>query len=248
MAGAWVEGGDLPLKYAGVSPCFRREVGSHGRDTLGIFRVHQFDKVEQFGVTPPDPAMSAAMLADMLRNASDFYASLGIPHRLVRIVSGALNHSAACKVDLEAWFPASQTYRELVSGSNCTDYQARRLNIRMRAPTPPAPPGGAARGKAPSTPSSHHASGPGSSSGSARPGSGLPPSPFVHMLNCTLTATQRTLCAVMENHQTHEGFWVPAPLRPYLGGQDFVKFRRPLTASAGRLLLSALKHSRGGRG
>lgn len=120
----------LPVRYCGLSTCFRKEVGSHGRDTLGIFRVHQFEKIEQFCITSPKDGKSWKMFDDMLKNSEDFYQSLGIPYRLVNIVSGKLNNAAAKKIDLEAWFPASKTFRELVSCSNCTDYQSRRLDIR----------------------------------------------------------------------------------------------------------------------
>ncbi|GFH09742.1 AA_TRNA_LIGASE_II domain-containing protein, partial [Haematococcus lacustris] len=119
-------------RYVGLSTCFRREAGSHGKDTAGIFRVHQFDKVEQFAITSPGQP-SWDMLDRMVQTAQDFYTSLQLPHRSVRVVSGALNLAAAAKVDVEAWFPASETYRELVSASNCTDYQARRLDIRLRS-------------------------------------------------------------------------------------------------------------------
>ncbi|GJN30591.1 hypothetical protein PR202_gb18906 [Eleusine coracana subsp. coracana] len=122
--------GQLPIKYAGYSTCFRKEAGAHGRDTAGIFRVHQFEKIEQFCITSPNGNDSWEMHEEMIKNAEDFYKELGIPYRVVSIVSGALNDAAAKKYDLEGWFPASQTYRELVSCSNCTDYQARRLGIR----------------------------------------------------------------------------------------------------------------------
>jgi len=124
----WLDPKTLPLRYAGFSTCFRKEAGAHGKDTLGIFRVHQFEKVEQFVLTAPED--SWAMHEVMLKNAQDFYDSLGIPYRVVSIVSGALNNAAAKKYDLEGWFPGSQEFRELVSCSNCTDYQARELNIR----------------------------------------------------------------------------------------------------------------------
>lgn len=126
----WLDEKDVPIRYAGYSSCFRKEVGSHGRDTLGIFRVHQFDKIEQFCVTSPKDNNSWEMMEEMIKNAEDFYKALGLPYRVVNIVSGALNNAAAKKLDLEAWFPASKTYRELVSCSNCTDYQARRLEVR----------------------------------------------------------------------------------------------------------------------
>lgn len=124
---------ELPIKYCGLSTCFRKEVGSHGKDTLGIFRVHQFEKIEQFVVTSPKDNKSWEMFDEMINNSEMFYQSLNIPYRIVNIVSGALNNAAAKKYDLEAWFPGADEgneYRELVSCSNCTDYQARRLNVK----------------------------------------------------------------------------------------------------------------------
>lgn len=129
-ADEWITEADLPRKFIGYSTCFRKEAGSHGRDQLGIFRVHQFEKLEQFCVTSPDDNLSWSMLDEMIGNAEEFYQSLNIPYRVVNICSGALNDAAAKKYDLEAWFPASGAYRELVSCSNCTDYQSRRLEAR----------------------------------------------------------------------------------------------------------------------
>lgn len=126
----WLDPSKLPLKYAGYSTCFRQEVGSHGRDTTGIFRVHQFNKVEQFVITSPHDNKSWEAFHDMISNAEEFYQSLGISYQVVDIVTGALNNAAARKFDLEAWFPGSGAFRELVSCSNCTDYQSRRLQIR----------------------------------------------------------------------------------------------------------------------
>ncbi|MFX1322986.1 MAG: serine--tRNA ligase [Promethearchaeota archaeon] len=119
----------LPLKYAGVSSCFRREAGSHGKDTLGIFRVHQFEKVEQFIFCKPEHSWK--LYEELIENVKEIFQDLKIPYRIVNIASGELNDNAAKKYDLEAWFPASENYRELVSCSNCTDYQARKLKIRM---------------------------------------------------------------------------------------------------------------------
>ncbi|KAI0686328.1 serine-tRNA ligase [Cytidiella melzeri] len=129
-SGEWFENPEtqLPIKYAGYSTCFRKEAGSAGRDMWGIFRVHQFEKVEQFCVTHPEKSWE--MLDQMVANSEAFYQSLGIPYRVVAIVSGALNLAAAQKYDLEAWFPFQGEYKELVSCSNCTDYQARRLEVR----------------------------------------------------------------------------------------------------------------------
>ncbi|KAF7366643.1 Serine-tRNA ligase [Mycena sanguinolenta] len=118
----------LPIKYAGYSTCFRKEAGSAGRDMWGIFRVHQFEKIEQFLVT--DPTKSWEMFDTMIANSEAFYQSLGLRYRVVAIVSGALNLAAAQKYDLEAWFPFQRNYKELVSCSNCTDYQSRRLEVR----------------------------------------------------------------------------------------------------------------------
>ncbi|KAG6866689.1 hypothetical protein C0993_007474, partial [Termitomyces sp. T159_Od127] len=118
----------LPIKYAGYSTCFRKEAGSAGRDMWGIFRVHQFEKVEQFVIT--DPKSSWEMFETMIGNSEGFYQSLGLRYRVVGIVSGALNLAAAQKYDLEAWFPFQGAYKELVSVSNCTDYQARKLEVR----------------------------------------------------------------------------------------------------------------------
>jgi len=124
----WLSPDLLPLKYAGQSVCFRQEVGSHGRDTRGIFRVHQFNKIEQFVYSSPESSWEA--FDEMISTAEDFYQLLGIPYRVINIVSGALNNAASKKLDLEAWFPGSKSFRELVSCSNCLDYQARRLRVR----------------------------------------------------------------------------------------------------------------------
>ncbi|KAJ7594192.1 hypothetical protein C8J56DRAFT_1121412 [Mycena floridula] len=118
----------LPIKYAGYSTCFRKEAGSAGRDMWGIFRVHQFEKIEQFCITEPEKSWE--MFDHMIANSEEFYQSLGLRYRVVQIVSGALNLAAAQKFDLEAWFPFQKGYKELVSCSNCTDYQSRRLEVR----------------------------------------------------------------------------------------------------------------------
>ncbi|KAF5348073.1 hypothetical protein D9758_010043 [Tetrapyrgos nigripes] len=124
----WLEKSQLPIKYAGYSTCFRKEAGSAGRDMWGIFRVHQFEKVEQFIIE--DPEKSWETLENMIVNSEDFYQSLGLRYQVVGIVSSALNLAAAQKYDLEAWFPFQRGYKELVSCSNCTDYQSRRLEVR----------------------------------------------------------------------------------------------------------------------
>lgn len=124
-------------------------------------------QIEQFLLTKPDKSWEA--FEDMIKNSEEFYKSLGIPFRVVAIVSGALNNAASKKYDLEAWFPYQQQYKELVSCSNCTDYQTRALDIRFG---PTGPPGSKKR--------------------------------YVHALNSTLCATQRTMCAILENNQTND--------------------------------------------
>lgn len=124
------EGDALPIRYAGISPCFRKEAGSHGKDTKGIFRVHQFNKVEQFIFCRQED--SWGFLEELIANAEGIYQQLDLPYRVVDICTGDIGTVAAKKYDLEAWMPAQETYRELVSCSNCTDYQARRLNVRYR--------------------------------------------------------------------------------------------------------------------
>jgi seryl-tRNA synthetase len=125
-----LEAGDLPLRYAGFSTCFRREAGTYGKDTAGIFRVHQFDKVEMFVFT--DPEGSVEEHERLLAVEEKLVGELEVPYRVVNVAAGDLGASAAKKYDIEAWFPGEQNYREITSCSNTTDFQARRLRIRMR--------------------------------------------------------------------------------------------------------------------
>jgi seryl-tRNA synthetase len=120
----------LPLRYAGYSTCFRREAGAAGKDTRGMFRVHQFDKVEMFVFCRPES--SAEEHERLLATEEQLIGELGIPYRVVNIAAGDLGASAAKKYDIEAWFPSQGRYRELTSTSNTTDYQSRRLDIRFR--------------------------------------------------------------------------------------------------------------------
>ena len=186
----------LPLQYAGYSTCFRREAGGHGRDSWGLFRVHQFEKVEQFVLCAPDESWEH--LENMKNTAEQFYQGLGLPYRTISIVSGALNNAAAKKYDLEAWFPARQEYRELVSVSNCTDYQSRATSTFYNYQNQ-------------KDKNKHR--------------------PYVHMLNGTLCAAQRTLCCVLENYQTPEGIRVPKVLQPFVG-KDFFPFLHPAPPAA----------------
>lgn len=188
----WLQPSELPIRYGGNSSCFRKEAGAHGKDTWGIFRVHQFEKIEQFVICSPEE--SAAMHEEMIQVSEGFYQGLGLPYQVISIVSGALNGAAAKKYDLEAWFPGYNAYRELVSCSNCTDYQSRAANIRF---------------------------------GNKKQGD--TEKKFVHMLNGTLCATERTLCCILENYQTETGLTVPEVLRPFMGGIDFIPYTKELS-------------------
>ncbi|TPP62970.1 Seryl tRNA Synthetase [Fasciola gigantica] len=190
----WLATDQLPIRYAGLSTCFRQEVGSHGRDTRGIFRVHQFEKVEQFCITSPHDDLSWKMFHEMIGNAEAFHQALGIPYRIVSIVSGELNNAAAMKYDLEGWFPGSGAFRELVSCSNCTDYQARRLAVRYGQ--------------------------------TKKMNKDVE---YVHMLNATMCATTRVICAILENNQTDEGIAVPQAVRHLMPAayRELIPFVRP---------------------
>ncbi len=178
--GEIIEGKNLPLRYGGVSPCFRKEAGAHGKDMKGIFRVHQFDKVEQFVFCRPED--SDKEHERMLAVSQEFIEKLGLPHRLALLCSADTGKISAKTYDIEAWMPGQQAYREIVSCSNCLDFQARRLGIRFRDKTNEE-------------------------------------TRFVHTLNSTLVAVQRTLVAIMENYQTPAGkLEVPEALQPYMGG------------------------------
>jgi seryl-tRNA synthetase len=120
----------LPLRYAGYSTCFRREAGTYGKDTRGIIRVHQFDKVEMFSFCKPEEAKEEHKR--LLQWEKDFLNAMEIPYRVIDVASGDLGSSANRKFDIEAWIPTQDTYREVTSTSNCTEFQARRLNIRYK--------------------------------------------------------------------------------------------------------------------
>jgi seryl-tRNA synthetase len=163
----------LPLRYAGFSPCFRREAGAAGKDTRGIFRVHQFDKVEMFSFVVPGESESEH--ERILAIEEEILTELGLAYRVVNIAVTDLGSSAAKKYDCEAWLPSQDRYRELTSCSNTTDYQARRLNIRMRRDIQ----GG--------------------------PGEGGRGVETLHTLNGTAVAVGRTLVALLENGQQADG-------------------------------------------
>ena len=132
-SGEIIEGKDLPLRYAGISPCFRKEAGAHGRDQKGIFRVHQFEKIEQFVFARPEDSWKEH--ERMLAIAEEFYQKLEIPHRVMLLSSVDMGKISAKTYDLEAWMAGQNAYREIVSCSNCLDFQARRLKIRYREKT-----------------------------------------------------------------------------------------------------------------
>ena len=125
-----LDGAEMPIRYAGFSTCFRREAGTYGKDTAGIFRVHQFDKVEMFVFTTPEASKEEH--DRLLEVEESLVRQLEIPYRVVNVAAGDLGASAAKKYDIEAWFPGEQTFREITSCSNTTDYQARRLKVRYR--------------------------------------------------------------------------------------------------------------------
>jgi len=178
----------LPIKFAGLSPCFRKEAGAHGKDTKGIFRVHQFNKVEQFIFCKPEDSWK--FHEELIGNAEEIYQKLGIPYRVANICTGDIGTVAAKKYDIEAWMPIQRTFREVVSCSNCTDYQARRLKIRYREKTGER-------------------------------------SEFVHTLNSTAIAMQRTIVAIVENYQQPDGsIRVPKVLVPYMGEIEEIRKKR----------------------
>ena len=183
--GEILDGKTLPLRYGGVSPCFRKEAGAHGRDTKGIFRVHQFEKVEQFVFCRPEDSWKEH--EKLIGNAEELFHALKLPYRVVNVCSGDLGTVAAKKYDLEVWLPGQNTYREAVSCSNCTSYQAVRSNVRYRDRT-------------------------------------SDPTEYVHTLNSTFVATERTLIAIMENLQQGDGsIAIPEVLRSYMNGQDAIR-------------------------
>lgn len=122
---------ELPLKYTGLTPCFRSEAGSHGRDTRGLIRMHQFNKVEMVNITHPDESDKA--LNEMVKSAEEILEKLKLPYRTVRLCSGDIGFGARKTFDLEVWVPSQETYREISSCSNCSDFQARRANIRFKS-------------------------------------------------------------------------------------------------------------------
>mmetsp|Transcript_20974 Transcript_20974/g.29329 ORF Transcript_20974/g.29329 Transcript_20974/m.29329 type:complete len:287 (-) Transcript_20974:3209-4069(-) len=177
---------NLPEKYSCFSTCFRKEAGSHGKDTNGIFRVHQFEKVEQFIISYTRFIGKNRCFLKLIECSQLFYKILKIPYQLVLLDSKDLNYSSYCKFDIEAWFPGSQTYREVVSCTNCLDYQVNNLQIKIKN-----------NYKA-------HCS--------------------LCTFNSTLVATQRMLCALLENHQNARGINIPIHLAQIIS-KSFLSFK-----------------------
>jgi seryl-tRNA synthetase len=184
---------DGALRYAGWSTCYRREAGSHGKDTRGIIRVHQFNKLEMFVYTTAEEAEAEHLRLVALQE--EMLTSLGLAYRVIDVAAGDLGSSAARKYDIEAWVPTQGAFRELTSTSNCTTYQARRLDVRYR------PVVDTADATAQATAKTQH----------------------VATLNGTL-ATTRWIVALLETHQQADGsVRVPEVLRPYLGGLEVIE-------------------------
>jgi len=174
-----LDGNLLPARYAAISPCFRKEAGAHGKDQKGIFRVHQFEKIEQFVFSKPEDSWKAH--ENMIAITEEFFQKLEVPHRVVLLSSGDMGKISAKTYDLEVWMASQNAYREAVSCSNCLDYQSRRLKIRFRDKT-------------------------------------NEDTQYIHTLNSTLVATERTMVTIMENFQTKDGHVnIPNVLQKYMG-------------------------------
>jgi len=174
-----LDGNSLPARYAAISPCFRKEAGAHGKDQKGIFRVHQFEKIEQFVFSKPEDSWKTH--ENMIAITEEFFQKLEIPHRVVLLSSGDMGKISAKTYDLEVWMASQNAYREAVSCSNCLDYQSRRLKIRFRDKT-------------------------------------NEDTQYIHTLNSTLVATERTMVTIMENFQTKDGHVnIPNVLQKYMG-------------------------------
>jgi len=174
-----LDGKKLPDRFGSTSPCFRKEAGAHGKDQKGIFRVHQFEKFEQFVFSKPEDSWNEH--EKMLKVTEEFYQKLEITHRVVLLSSQDMGKISAKTYDIEAWMPDQNAYREICSISNCLDYQARRLKIRFRDKT-------------------------------------NEDTQYIHTLNGTLVAIERTIVAIIENFQTEDGHvMIPKALQKYFG-------------------------------
>ena len=202
-AGEILNKDELPKRYVAFSACFRREAGSHGKDTKGILRVHQFDKIEMLSLTTPEKSEEEHKL--LLSLEEELMQKLGIPYRALSICTGDLGNTAAKKYDIEAWMPGQNDgqgeYRETHSTSNTTDFQTRRLNIKYKDPGVPGLIGG---GIIP-----------------------VPPSlKYAHMLNGTGFAIGRMIIAIIENYQQKDGsIRIPEVLQPFMMGMEEIRSR-----------------------
>ncbi|XP_011082294.1 serine--tRNA ligase, chloroplastic/mitochondrial isoform X3 [Sesamum indicum] len=187
----------LPLKYVAFSHCFRTEAGAAGTATRGLYRVHQFSKVEMFILCRPEESNS--FHEELIKIEEDLFTSLGLHFKTMDMATEDLGAPAYRKFDIEAWMPGLGRYGEISSASNCTDYQSRRLGIRYRPELSTIP----KKGK-------------GSS----------PPTQFVHTLNATACAVPRMIVCLLENFQQEDGsVVVPEPLRPFMGGLDIISYK-----------------------
>ncbi|KDP41417.1 hypothetical protein JCGZ_15824 [Jatropha curcas] len=189
----------LPLKYVAFSHCFRTEAGAAGTATRGLYRVHQFSKVEMFILCQPEESESYHQ--ELIKIEEDLFSSLGLHYKTLDMASGDLGAPAYRKFDVEAWMPGLGRYGEISSASNCTDYQSRRLGIRYR----------------PSEPTST----------SPKKGKGnLAPTKFIHTLNATACAVPRMIICLLENYQQEDGsVIIPEPLRPFMGGLELIALK-----------------------
>ena len=185
FAGELMIPADLPKRYTALTSCFRAEAGAAGKDTKGIFRVHQFEKIEQFIFSEPEDSWN--QLENIVSNTQEIFRNLELPHRVVLLCTGDLGKISSKTYDVELWFPSHKKYREAASCSNCTDYQSRGLGIKYR--------------------NKPHEE-----------------SKFVHTLNGTLIAVERTLIAIIENYQLENGeIEIPKVLQKYMGNTKIIK-------------------------
>src|SRR5258707_4317642 len=177
---------DLPLTFVGYCPCFRQEAGTYGKDARGVFRVHQFNKVEQYIICEASHEVSVRWHEQLLANSEELVQALELPYRVLAVCTGDMGDGKVAMYDVECWLPSEGRYRETHSASYFHDWQARRVNMRYR-----------------------------DAEGKLR---------FVHTLNNTAIASPRILLPLLENHQQPDGsVRIPEALRPYLGGQEFLR-------------------------
>jgi seryl-tRNA synthetase len=184
---------DLPLTFVGYCPCFRKEAGTYGKDTRGVFRIHQFNKVEQYVITIADHEESVRWHEQLIANSEELVQALGLPYRVVNVCTGDMGDGKVGMYDLECWLPSEGRYRETHSCSYFHEWQARRVNIRYR-----------------------------DEDGKVK---------FVHTLNNTAIASPRILLPLFEVHQQADGsVRIPEALRPFMGGQEYIRPRERVRA------------------